>query len=142
MATKLEQQLEIQKRVDAIILALSKGYSTYREIYSFAESQGWGVSTRTVDSYIQRAHRQMEAIIFRKFGNTQDYAITNFNKLLQQALQRNELDLAFKIMKEVFKIAGAYDEVVQQVNVTTAKLSPDQLSTKLEAIRERENGKK
>ena len=104
----------IQDRVDKIVMLLSKGFSTYREIYQFAEEDNWGVSTRTIDNYIKKAYEQMTKVVFRQHGDVHSFAINNFSVLLQEALKRNELDLAFKVMKEVYKIGGAYQEIEKE----------------------------
>ncbi len=115
MPLSKEQATRIQDRVDKIILLLGKGFCTYADIYKFGEEDGWGVSTRTIDNYIKKAYDQMTKVVFRKLGDVHNFAINNFNALLQEALKRNELDLAFKVMKEVYRIGGAYDEEKREV---------------------------
>lgn len=100
---------EIEKRIDEIITLFNLGYCTYADVYSYAVEKEWNIGERQIRTYISRAHKKMTDITFMKLGGARKYALSSLLYLQQETLKRKEFGEAFKIVKEIAKIAGAYE---------------------------------
>ena len=94
-------------RVDAVSELILHGAST-KEIYSFAASNGWGVSGRTVSIYVRAA---MDAIA-ETAQDSRAYRISladrRLNMLFKRGLETGDYRTALAAQQEYNKLYGLY----------------------------------
>lgn len=114
MGASPEKKKIVDDRINKIIELFNKGYGTYSEIYEYAKYQNWDVQERQIQNYIKKAYERMTDLTFMKLGNAKGYTLNNLMYLKRETIKRKEFDAAFKIEKEIAKIAGAYDPVKEE----------------------------
>ena len=97
---------------------MMKGYNRYQDFIDFGKEQGWGVSNRQISSYVKAAYDKMTEIVISRIGKKRDFVLSNLFQLQQEAIRRNELDLVLKIVKEIAKVSGVYEQ--SQIEVENA----------------------
>ena len=98
--------IEKQKRVYRISLLLRRKTSEFLIEYM---RQEWSIKRRQGFNYIRLAKKEWASHYAKCFGiSFQVYYIAELRDLRDQALEQNDLKLAFDIAKEEAKVMGAY----------------------------------
>ena len=127
-ATNGELKKRIKKVYELILSATPR-----QDILQYA-AKNWGVAVRTTDSYIKAANDEIEAEAKEYRSNAMGRHLQQRRLLMNQALEKGKMGLAFEMMRDEAKLLGLYpvDKLEHSIEVKESPL--DKLSSRIASI--------
>jgi len=98
-----------QQRIAIVYGMLLQGISRSGIIQYAVNSEGWDVTTRTIDNYISKAYVEIEKEVNANISGQFGKALTRLNNLYAKAIKKEDLYLALNIQKEINMLFDLYE---------------------------------
>ena len=96
----------INARIHEIVELLSQGAARWR-VLRYATEQGWGVSERTMDTYIQRATKLIAAQYEQERENFVAVQLASLDDLADKATKDRQYSAAVGARATILRVVGA-----------------------------------